>query len=127
MAFFAISASQPLVLRSSTDLTRENERLAVECGQLHQAVTSHALVDQAIGAIVAMGRMPPEEAWRALRDVSQRTNTKMRTVAENILAFAQGTELPEAERDELRRAINRYGTAPARDDTRRHTRLKAKR
>ncbi|MGW2716209.1 ANTAR domain-containing protein [Streptomyces sp. NPDC001492] len=108
MAFFAVSRSQPLKFLSATDLAMEHERLEAECAQLEQAVTSHAIVDQAIGAVVVFGRMAPEEAWRVLRDVSQRTNTKLRVVAEHVMEFTQGTELPQAERIELRKAIARY-------------------
>ena len=108
MAFFAVSQSQPLKLLSATDLAVENERLEAECVQLEQAVSSHAIVDQAIGAVVVLGRIAPEEAWRALRDVSQRTNTKLRVVAEHVMAFTQGAELPEPERVELQRAVARY-------------------
>ncbi|MEU6324529.1 ANTAR domain-containing protein [Streptomyces sp. NPDC047009] len=79
----------------------EYERLGEENEQLQRAVTSHAIVDQAIGALVVLGRIPPEEAWRALRDVSQRTNTKLRVVAEDVLKFAQGGTLPNVELDEL--------------------------
>jgi hypothetical protein len=109
MAFFTLSRTRPLRLSSSTDLALENERLEAEVAQLQQAVTSHAIVDQAIGAIVVIGRMAPEEAWRVLRDVSQRTNTKLRTVAEHIMAFAQDDDMPETELAELQRAIIRYG------------------
>ncbi|MFR0355589.1 ANTAR domain-containing protein [Streptomyces sediminimaris] len=108
MAFFAISRSRPLTLLSATDLVMENERLEAECAQLGHAIASHATVDRAIGAIVVLGRISPEEAWRALRDVSQRTNTKLRTVAEHVMAFAMGADMPEPERIELQRAITRY-------------------
>lgn len=108
MAFFAVSRSQPLKFLSATDLALENDRLEAECAQLEQAVSSHAVVDQAIGAVVVLGRIAPEEAWRVLRDVSQRTNTKLRVVAEHVMAFTQGAELPQPERIELQRAIARY-------------------
>ncbi|MGV9255193.1 ANTAR domain-containing protein [Streptomyces sp. NPDC003697] len=108
MAFFAISKCHPLHLLSVTDLATEHERLQRENAQLQRAITSHAVVDQAIGAVVVLGRMAPEEAWRVLRDISQRTNTKLRTVAEHILAFAQGGGMPDAEREELRRGLDRY-------------------
>ncbi|MEU6591047.1 ANTAR domain-containing protein [Streptomyces sp. NPDC046881] len=108
MAFFALSRHQPLVLLSATDLSTEYDRLQEENRQLQRAVTSHAVIDQAIGAVVVLGRMAPEEAWRTLRDVSQRTNVKLRTVAEHILDYAQGGTLPETERLELGRAITRY-------------------
>ncbi|MFF7445778.1 MULTISPECIES: ANTAR domain-containing protein [unclassified Streptomyces] len=103
-----------LTLYSHSDLVVENDRLSVECEQLGQAVTSHAIVDQAIGAVVVLGQMPPEEAWRALRDVSQRTNTKLRVVAEHVMEFVQGGDLPDAERVELQQAIARYTHHPAR-------------
>ncbi|MEU9475901.1 ANTAR domain-containing protein [Streptomyces sp. NPDC048191] len=108
MAFFALSRHQPLVLLSATQLASEYDRLTYENEQLRHAVSSHAVIDQAIGAVVVLGRIAPEEAWRALRDVSQRTNTKLRTVAEHILDYAQGGALPEPERVELARAITRY-------------------
>ncbi|MEU1008672.1 ANTAR domain-containing protein [Streptomyces sp. NPDC005890] len=108
MAFFALSRHQPLVLLSATDLASEYHRLQEENQQLQRAVTSHAVIDQAIGAVVVLGRIAPEEAWRALRDVSQRTNVKLRTVAEHILDYAQGGTLPEPERLELGKAITRY-------------------
>ncbi|MGA4844165.1 ANTAR domain-containing protein [Streptomyces sp. G45] len=99
-------------------LLAEAQRLRAQNEQLQQAVTSHAVIDQAIGALAVLGQLPPEECWRVLRDVSQRANVKLRAVSEHVLAFAQGGDLPEAERDELRRAIARYRrlaavTAPA--------------
>jgi hypothetical protein len=54
----------------------ENERLEAECRRLRQAVASHATIDQAIGAAVALKGI----TWRALRKVSQGTNTKLHTV-----------------------------------------------
>ncbi|MFJ9173271.1 ANTAR domain-containing protein [Streptomyces sp. NPDC102360] len=108
MAFFMLSSTRPLTLLSATDLAKEHERLQTEVAQLKQAVTSHALVDQAIGVVVVLGRIPPEDAWRVLRDVSQRTNVKLNLVAEHLLEFARGDELPDDERAELQRAIERY-------------------
>ncbi|MEU2337668.1 ANTAR domain-containing protein [Streptomyces sp. NPDC006654] len=110
-AFFTLSRTRPLTLLSVTDLAVENERLEAECGQLQRAVTSHATIDQAIGVVMVLGRFPPEEAWRVLRDLSQRTNTKLSTIAQHILAFAQGGDLPPPERSELRRALSRHRDA----------------
>ncbi|MEU0007268.1 ANTAR domain-containing protein [Streptomyces sp. NPDC006314] len=117
MAFFALSRHQPLVLLSATDLAAEYDRLVGENQQLQRAVSSHAVIDQAIGAVVVLGQLPPEEAWRALRDVSQRTNTKLRTVAGHILDYAQGGRLPEPERVELGKAITRYRRCAAQEVT----------
>ncbi|WP_037856611.1 ANTAR domain-containing protein [Streptomyces sp. NRRL S-340] len=108
MAFFAMSRRHPLQPLSVTDLVAEHERLHEENEQLQRALTSHAVIDQAIGALVAVGRVPPKSAWRVLREVSQRTNTKVRTVAEHILKFAQGGALSGTELEELRRALDRH-------------------
>ncbi|GHE61125.1 hypothetical protein GCM10014715_13120 [Streptomyces spiralis] len=108
MAFFAISRWHPLQPLSVTDLVLEHERLHEEIGQLRHAVTSHAVIDQAIGAVVAFAGVPPDDAWRVLREVSQRTNTKVRTVAEHVLKFAQGGALSDTELEELRRALDRH-------------------
>ncbi|MFG2352133.1 ANTAR domain-containing protein [Streptomyces sp. NPDC048521] len=116
MAFFALSRHHPLLLLSATDLAAECERLTDENEQLQRAVSSHAVIDQAIGAVVVLGRIAPEEAWRALRDVSQHTNTKLRTVAEHILDYAQGGTLPEPERIELGKAVTRYRRCAAREE-----------
>ncbi|MEV5958073.1 ANTAR domain-containing protein, partial [Streptomyces sp. NPDC051987] len=120
MAFFAISRTEPLRLLSATELAAEHERLQVETAQLRQAVTSHAVIDQAIGAVVAYGRIPPEEAWQVLRDLSQHTNTKLRTVAAQMLRYAQGEAVPDFDPALLRRAITRHG---ARRDAVRAVRL----
>ncbi|MFG2310516.1 ANTAR domain-containing protein [Streptomyces sp. NPDC048566] len=104
-AFFAISPSDPLRLLSTTDLVRENGKLNQECAHLHRAVTSHATVDQAIGALLVLGRIGPEDSWDVLRETSQHTNRKLSVVAEQILDFAQGGPLPEETRVALEAAL----------------------
>ncbi|WP_229821083.1 MULTISPECIES: ANTAR domain-containing protein [Streptomyces] len=83
--------------------------LQEEIGQLKEAVTSHAVVDQAIGMIVAMGRVTPEQGWTVLREVSQHTNVKLRNVAELILVWGRDGELPDDIRAELEDTLDRYG------------------
>ncbi|MDX3264107.1 ANTAR domain-containing protein [Streptomyces sp. NPDC093228] len=115
MAFFAVSKHRSPEM-SATDLATENERLQAENEQLQHAVTSHAIIDQAMGALVVLGQIPPDEAWRTLRAVSQHTNTKLRVVAEDVLKFARGGSLPDAERNELQRALTRFKDSPVRAD-----------
>ncbi|PBC92807.1 ANTAR domain-containing protein [Streptomyces sp. Ag82_O1-15] len=80
--------------------------LETQVSQLQQAVTSDAVIDQAIGVIVALGRMTPEEAWDALRETSMCTNIKLRHVAELVVAWGQGErELAADVRDELSRRL----------------------
>lgn len=83
--------------------------LEQEVDQLKEAVTSHAVVDQAIGMIVALGRVAPEQGWAVLKDVSQHTNIKLRNVAELILIWARDGTMPADIRVELEEALDRHG------------------
>src|SRR4051812_6779946 len=58
------------------EVMEEIVKVREEVGQLKEAVTSHATVDQAIGMMVALGRVTPDEGWAVLREVSQLTNIK---------------------------------------------------
>lgn len=113
MPFFALSTN-PLRLRSTTGLVDESERLHAENEQLRQALDSRACIDQAIGVLVALGRIGPADGWTVLREVSQHTNTKLRTVAEQVLAFAQHGRLDEPLHGELDAALRRRSTSTAR-------------
>ncbi|MFF4507918.1 ANTAR domain-containing protein [Streptomyces sp. NPDC001401] len=83
--------------------------LQEEVDQLKEAVVSHAVVDQAIGMMVALGRVTPDEGWAVLKDVSQHTNIKLRNVAELILIWGRNGVLPPDIKVELESALDRYG------------------
>ncbi|WP_338145907.1 ANTAR domain-containing protein [Streptomyces scabichelini] len=91
------------------DDTAQIVELQEEIGQLKEAVTSHAVVDQAIGMMVALGRVTPDQGWAVLRDVSQHTNIKLRNVAELILIWGQKGDLPPDVRATLEDTLDRYG------------------
>ncbi|MFD5266523.1 ANTAR domain-containing protein [Streptomyces sp. NPDC058335] len=98
----------PRVPRESRDETDRIVELQQEVGQLKDAVASHAVVDQAIGVVVALGRMTPDEGWTVLREVSQHTNIKLRNVAELILFWGRSGRIPEEIRAELEDAVDRH-------------------
>ncbi|MFC5219612.1 MULTISPECIES: ANTAR domain-containing protein [Streptomyces] len=81
--------------------------LEEEVQQLKQAVVSHAVVDQAIGMMVAMGRVTPDQGWTVLREVSQHTNIKLRHVAELVVLWGRTGEIPYEIRAELEDALDR--------------------
>ncbi|MFF8404569.1 ANTAR domain-containing protein [Streptomyces sp. NPDC015684] len=83
--------------------------LQAEIDQLKEAVASHAVVDQAIGMMVAFGRVTPDQGWEVLRDVSQHTNIKLRNIAELILVWGRRGDIPPEVRAELEDALDRYG------------------
>ncbi|POX48708.1 ANTAR domain-containing protein [Streptomyces sp. Ru71] len=97
------------VPREPDDETGRIFELQEEVEQLKEAVTSHAVVDQAIGMVVALGRVTPDQGWQILKEVSQHTNIKLRTVAELILAWARTGEMPQQIGAELEAALDRHG------------------
>ncbi|MER5946906.1 ANTAR domain-containing protein [Streptomyces sp. NPDC001904] len=94
-------------------MTRQDDRcpkitgLQDEMRQLQQAIVSHSVVDQAIGVVIALGGLTPEQGWSVLREVSQHTNTKLREIAEQVVAWTAGGELPDGARQALDAALLR--------------------
>lgn len=83
--------------------------LQEQVDQLKEAVASHAVVDQAIGMVVALGRVTPDEGWQVLKEISQHTNIKLRNVAELILIWGRSGTIPPEIRAELEDALDRRG------------------
>ncbi|MFE4669727.1 ANTAR domain-containing protein [Streptomyces sp. NPDC056716] len=79
--------------------------LAEEVAQLRRAVDAHALVDQAIGVVIAVGNLRPEHGWTVLKHISQHTNLKVREVADALVRWPSGEQLPEAVRSALAHAL----------------------
>ncbi|MFI8949974.1 ANTAR domain-containing protein [Streptomyces sp. NPDC053750] len=77
--------------------------------QLKEAVVSHAVVDQAIGMIVALGRVTPDQGWLVLKEVSQHTNIKLRNVAEMILIWGRTGVMPPEIGAALEDSLDRHG------------------
>ncbi|MEU3663905.1 ANTAR domain-containing protein [Streptomyces sp. NPDC032940] len=84
-------------------------RLQEQIRQLKEAVVSHAVVDQAIGMVVVLGRVTPDEGWTVLKEVSQHTNIKLRSVAELILIWGRTGVMPVEIRRALEDALDRHG------------------
>ncbi|MEV5876516.1 ANTAR domain-containing protein [Streptomyces sp. NPDC052101] len=83
--------------------------LQAQVDQLKEAVASHAVVDQAIGMMVALGRVTPDEGWEVLKEVSQHTNIKLRNIAELILVWGRRGDIPPEVSAALEDALDRYG------------------
>jgi hypothetical protein len=88
--------------RAATVARREQENT-----QLRHAVDSHATIDHAIGVPIATHRLPQASGFDVLREISQRTNTELRTVAEALIAWALGRPLVEPVGGELDPAVQR--------------------
>ncbi|WP_413755448.1 ANTAR domain-containing protein [Streptomyces sp. MMBL 11-3] len=87
------------------------EELQDENAQLQEAVRSHAVVDQAIGVVIALGRLTPDQGWRVLREISQRTNVKLRDVARLLIDWARTGRLDDGIRTELEQQLGRVRSA----------------
>lgn len=91
------------------DETARIFELQEEIDQLKEAIVSHAVVDQAIGVMVALGRMTPDQGWLVLKELSQHTNIKLRNVADLILIWGRMGHMPEDIRGELEDLLDRHG------------------
>ncbi|WP_073951981.1 ANTAR domain-containing response regulator [Streptomyces kebangsaanensis] len=82
-------------------------QLQTEIEQLRRAIASRPVIDQARGVLMATHACTPEQAWDILRETSQRSNTKLRTVAAAVTegVRSDGPPPPEEIRTALRSAI----------------------
>jgi hypothetical protein len=58
--------------------------------QLRSSIVSRAIIDQALGVIMATERCPQDKAFAMLRSVSQNTNVKLRDLAATIVTSVTG-------------------------------------
>jgi GAF domain-containing protein len=87
---FAASASAALALAARQAST------AALTGQLRAALASRAVIDQALGIIMAEERCTTTQAFAILRTASQNRNVKLRDIAREIVTGVGG-EPPAAE------------------------------
>ncbi|GAB2751130.1 ANTAR domain-containing protein [Streptomyces bullii] len=96
---------------SAVALERAEQLLLLqeEVDQLRQAIASRPVIDQARGILMATHGCTSDEAWHILREASQLSNTKLRTVAAAVTASAKadGPAPPPELRTALRRALER--------------------
>ncbi|SCK49850.1 ANTAR domain-containing protein [Streptomyces sp. WMMB 322] len=62
---------------------------SVELEQLRRAMETRPVIDQAKGVLMAAYSLTPDDAWTVLVTVSQHSNTKLNSVAEEIVASTQ--------------------------------------
>ncbi|MFI9005670.1 ANTAR domain-containing protein [Actinosynnema sp. NPDC053489] len=75
-------------LRHARGHLRAREQVA----QLRQALTSRAVIDQAKGIVMAVHRVPADQAFEMLVERSQRDNVKLRDYAERFIDDIVGGE-----------------------------------
>ncbi|WP_246530627.1 ANTAR domain-containing protein [Streptomyces bathyalis] len=85
------------------------EKPQTEMEQLRQALETRPVIDRAHGVLMATHGCTPGEAWEVLKTASQETNTKLRTVAEEVTETTQGEPLPSEVRKAIQTALASLG------------------
>ncbi|MDT0476238.1 ANTAR domain-containing protein [Streptomyces sp. DSM 41014] len=88
----------------------EVRRLETEVAHLHEAVASHAVVDQAIGVVVALAKTTPARGFEVLREICRHTDVELRAVAAHLIGWTQGEPLPAEVARALDTAVERLGS-----------------
>lgn len=97
----ALSENMEQLARSGTRLRQTLQSLStdhgapvigheVECERLRARLHSMPVIEQAKGILMAQSRCTADEAFAMLRAASQRSNVKLRTLAEEIVAHVSG-------------------------------------
>ncbi|MFI0239161.1 ANTAR domain-containing protein [Streptomyces sp. NPDC016845] len=83
----------------------ERARLEAQAARLRQVVRGRAVLDQAVGVLLTLGRMTPAGAWNVLRQVSERTAVPLRETAGHLVGYARSGVLPDVLREEVERHL----------------------
>lgn len=104
----------PLTAGPEDDADSEVGRLRAENEQLRRALDSRAVIDRAVGMVMALTPCPGEAAWAVLVRASQYGNVKLRDVAAALVASAAGRQLPADVHHALVRARRPRSARPPR-------------
>lgn len=83
----------------------EQKDLRDEVDQLRRAMETRPAIDQARGILMASFGLSPEDAWTVLVSVSQNTNTKLHSLADELVTTVQGGALSETMRQQVSAAL----------------------
>ncbi|MEV8317761.1 ANTAR domain-containing protein [Streptomyces sp. NPDC059900] len=78
-----------------------------ELVQLRRAMETRPVIDMARGVLMASFGLSADDAWSVLVTVSQNTNTKLHTVAEDLVSATTGGEIPRPFRRQLSATVAR--------------------
>jgi GAF domain-containing protein len=93
-AFGDDSVGVGTILTAHAALAFARARERAQISGLEQAVASNRAIGMAIGILMAIGHVGQDEAFDLLRTVSQRTNRKLREIADDVVHTGQLPELP---------------------------------
>ena len=88
-------AANDEVVASLLIAARDLEAMAEEIDQLREALTSRATIDQAKGILMAQRGCSADEAFQALRKMSNDANVRLADVAGAVIYRVQGGGIPQ--------------------------------
>ncbi|MDQ1033994.1 hypothetical protein QFZ75_000410 [Streptomyces sp. V3I8] len=97
--------------RQPDDLAAKIVELQRDNDHLQRAITSHAVIDQAIGVVIALGGLHPHQGFDVLKDVSQHTNIKLGEIALLVVDWVITERLPDDVQAALDAALKRARSA----------------
>lgn len=89
----AVGVGHILTAHAALAFARARERAQIS--GLEQAVASNRAIGMAIGILMAIRYVGQDEAFDLMRAVSQRTNRKLREIADDVVHTGQLPELPD--------------------------------
>ncbi|MGY1582255.1 STAS domain-containing protein [Streptomyces sp. MN13] len=95
--------------------TGVGRRLGAEVVQLRRAMQTRPTIDLARGVLMASFGLSRQDAWEVLVAVSQRTNTKLHRLADDLVEAVQGGPLSEQVRHEVAAAVARLSASRGRE------------
>ncbi|MFH0519981.1 ANTAR domain-containing protein [Streptomyces sp. M41] len=88
------------------------EELRIEVAQLRRAMQTRQPIDLARGILMAAFRLSSDEAWSVLVATSQNTNTKLHSVAGELITAVKGGVLADDVQEQLTAAVDKVTSAP---------------
>ncbi|MDF3140577.1 MULTISPECIES: anti-sigma factor antagonist [unclassified Streptomyces] len=86
--------------------------LRIEVAQLRRAMQTRPTIDLARGILMASFSLSSEEAWTVLVAASQNTNTKLHSLAGDLVTAVKGDALSDAVQEQLSSAVARVTSSP---------------
>ncbi len=85
--------------------------LRIEVAQLRRAMQTRPTIDLARGILMASFSLSSEEAWTVLVTASQNTNTKLHSLAGDLVTAVKGDALSDELQEQLSAAVARISSA----------------
>lgn len=92
-------------------LDETHHDLRIEVAQLRRAMQTRPTIDLARGILMASFSLSSEEAWTVLVTASQNTNTKLHSLAGNLVTAVKGDALSDELQEHLSAAVARISSA----------------